>query len=66
MNFKKVIANENAAIKATLVINGKFNESAIMREAWARARRMATNVAGAQACEFFAQALKATWEIAKA
>ena len=66
MNFKKVIANENAAIKATLVINGKFNKSAIMREAWARARRMAANFAGCQACEYFARALKETWAIAKA
>ncbi|UAN18598.1 MULTISPECIES: hypothetical protein [Enterobacter] len=66
MNFKKALVNENAALKAILVVNGKFNKGAIMREAWARARRIASNIPGAQACEFFAQALKTTWSIAKA
>lgn len=66
MYFKKAIAKENAAIKAILVVNGKFDKGAIMHEAWARARRMASCIAGAQACEFFALALKHTWEIAKA
>lgn len=66
MNFKKALAKETTSLKAVLVVSGKFNKGAIMREAWSMARRMAANLAGSQACEFFAQALKATWAIAKA
>ena len=65
MNFKKAITKERISLKAILVINGKFDKGAIMREAWARARRLAA-LCGAQACEFFSIALKDTWAIAKA
>ena len=44
--FAKVIKNENAALKATLVIDGKFNKSAIMKAAWERAARIAKMIGG--------------------
>lgn len=66
MNLSKALKNEKEALKAILVVNGKFNKGEIMRQAWAAARRMAAHVAGSKACEFFAKALKNTWATAKA
>jgi len=63
--FAKVIKNENAALKAVLFVGGKFNKSAIMKESWARAARLASFLGG-KASEFLAQAMKETWAIAKA
>ena len=63
--FAKVVKNENAALKATLVIDGKFNKSAIMKAAWERAARLASFLGG-KASEFLAQAMKEIWAIAKA
>lgn len=65
MNLRKAPKNEYAALKAIMFVNGKFNKGAIMREAWARARRMAANIFGATAAEFFSLSLKHAWAIAK-
>ncbi|MCB8422155.1 hypothetical protein KGG54_12795 [Klebsiella variicola subsp. variicola] len=63
-SFKK----SQAAKKATLIVNGKFDKAAIMRAAWAEAKGLASlpKNAGRKACEFFAAALKSTWILAKA
>ena len=63
--FAKVIKNENTAMKATLVIDGKFNKSEIMKAAWERAARIAKMIGGS-ARENLAQAMKEVWAIAKA
>ena len=63
--FAKVVKNENAALKATLVIDGKFNKSAIMKAAWERAARIAKMIGGS-ARENLVQAMKEVWAIAKA
>jgi len=63
--FTKVIAKEHASIKATLVTDGKFNKSAIMKESWARAARLA-KACGGKASEWISVAMKETWAIAKA
>ena len=63
--FAKVMKNENAALKLTLVVGGKFNKSEIMKESWARAARIAAMIGG-NAKEHLAQAMKEVWAIAKA
>jgi len=60
-----MIKNGNELLKSLFFYDGKFNRSAIMKEAWARARRMASNISGSKASEFISLTLKQCWAIAK-
>lgn len=55
----------NALLKELFFSNGKFNRSAIMKEAWARARRIASNIPNSKASEFISESLKYCWSIAR-